>query len=246
MEILGHRGARGEAPENTLSGFRHLRALGLRSAEFDIQVSADGQLVVIHDSTVDRTTSSTGPVASFTALQLGEMDACHHRLYRDAFEHEFSWSESDGIPLLEDVLALFPDSPQLQLEVKASSKRDIQTVVNKLPPICRRFGPRAVTTSFSVDYLSRMQKAAPDIPRGLLVEKDFAGDVVGLAVSLQCVSIGPHYTLCTPELVSRAHAAGLQVSTWTVNESSDMLALREMGVDSIITDFPQKAIRLLR
>ncbi|HEX5360324.1 MAG TPA: glycerophosphodiester phosphodiesterase [Fluviicoccus sp.] len=246
MDILGHRGARGEAPENTLSGFQHLLGLGIQAVEFDIQVSADQQLVIIHDRNVDRTTSASGPVSSFTAHQLSALDACHHRRYFDADNHRYWWPHSDGIPRLQDVLNLFPTSHHLQLEVKAATEADSKAVIRLLPAICREFKARAVTTSFNLDYLEGIRAAAPEIPRGVLFEQDCTGGMVETALALGCVSIGPHFSLCSRELVAQAHAAGLTVSTWTVNEPDDMRVLRDMGVDSIITDFPQLALRTLR
>ncbi len=245
MEILGHRGARGEAPENTLRGFRHLRDLGIRAVEFDIQVAADGELMVIHDDRVDRTTKATGLLREFTATQLNRMDACQHRRFLSADGLEFDWPCHDGIPDLRDVLALLADFNHLQLEVKAPSPEDVAQVIQRLPALWRPFGDRAVTTSFNTLYLQGIREAAPEIPRGLLVERGFQGDLVQQAVDLGCISIGPHFSLCTTKLVADAHQAGLSVSTWTVNEAVDMLRLRDMGVDSIITDFPQKARQVL-
>ncbi|RZU47090.1 glycerophosphoryl diester phosphodiesterase [Fluviicoccus keumensis] len=245
MEIAGHRGARGEAPENTLSGFRHLYQSGFRAVEFDIQVAGDGALVVIHDNSVDRTTSGSGPLSAFTAPQLARLDACHHRQFPDASGHPADWPESDGVPQLQEVLAVLADFTHLQLEVKAAAEADVATVVRLLPEMAKPFGRRAVTTSFNVSYLERIRDAAPSLPRGLLVEKDYSDDVTAAALALGCVSIGPHFSLCTPELIRRAHAAGLRVSTWTVNDPETMLKLRDMGVDSIITDYPQLARRVL-
>lgn len=245
MEILGHRGARGEAPENTLSGFRHLRELGIRAVEFDIQVAADGELMVIHDDRVDRTTAASGRLREFTATQLSRLDACQHRHFLSADGLEVDWPYHDGIPALRDVLALLADFSHLQLEVKAQSPEDVAEVIQRLPALWRPFGHHAVTTSFYTLYLQGIREAAPEIPRGLLVERDFRGDLLQQAVDLDCISIGPHFSLCTAELVASAHQAGLTVSTWTVNEADDMLRLRDMGVDSIITDFPQKARQVL-
>ncbi|MDO8330370.1 MAG: glycerophosphodiester phosphodiesterase [Fluviicoccus sp.] len=245
MEILGHRGARGEAPENTLSGFRHLRDLGIRAVEFDIQVAGDGELMVIHDDRVDRTTAATGRLREFTVTQLNRMDACQHRRFLSADGLEYDWPCHDGIPSLRDVLALLADFSHLQLEVKAQSPEDVAQVIQRLPELWQPFGHHAVTTSFNSRYLQGIREAAPEIPRGLLVESDFRGDLVQHAVDLGCISIGPHFSLCTAELVADAHQAGLTVSTWTVNEADDMLRLRDLGVDSIITDYPQKALQVL-
>ncbi len=236
MKIIGHRGARREAPENTLAGFRHLRALGVRAVEFDIQVSADGKLVIIHDAALDRTTSGKGSVSEYLATELAALDACHV-----AFP---DWPSGEGVPRLEDVLGLLPDFDHLELEVKAASAQDEAAVIARLPALWERFGlaGRARTTSFNPRYLQGIKDAAPHITRGFLFEENFAGDPVSTALSLGCTSLGPHQARCTPELVAAAHAAGLIVSTWTVNTRERARELAAMGVDGLITDVPTQAL----
>jgi len=236
MKIIGHRGARREAPENTLGGFRHLRDLGVRAVEFDIQVSADGKLVIIHDADLERTTSGRGNVGEHLATGLAGLDACH-KAFPD-------WPVSEGVPRLEDVLALLPDFDHLELEVKARTSEDEAAVIARLPALWERHGlaGRARTTSFNPRYLMGIRDAAPHIPRGFLFEEDFSGDPVASALALGCTSLGPHQARCTPELVAAAHEAGLYVSTWTVNTRERAQALADMGVDAIITDVPTQAL----
>jgi glycerophosphoryl diester phosphodiesterase len=237
MDIIGHRGAKGEAPENTLSGFRYLKRLGVGQVEFDIHVSADGQLVVIHDYSLERTTNGTGLVKDKTRLELKQLDACHSLFP--------TWPNNDGIPSLEDVLDLLADFEHLQLEVKVKSEEDCLIIAQQLPALWQAFGQRAITTSFNIDYLRLMQQAQPQIPRGLLVESYFSGDIIELAQALACVLIAPHHSLLTVELVQQAHDVGITVSTWTVDEPERMLALREMGIDSLITNVPTLALKTL-
>ncbi len=237
MKIVGHRGARGEAPENTLAGFRHLRALGVRAVEFDIQVSRDGELVVIHDAMLERTTAGIGLVGDHTATELSAMDACH-----GAFP---DWPVSEGVPALAEVLDLLGDFTHLELEVKARTPEDEAAVIARLPALWSHFrlDGRARTTSFNPRYLYGIREVAPDIPRGFLFEEDFTGDALAVANALGCSSLGPHQARCTNELVASAHDAGLIVSTWTVNNQERALALADMGVDAIITDVPTQALR---
>ncbi len=237
MDIIGHRGAKGEAPENTLSGFCYLQGLGIRQVEFDIHVSVDGQLVVTHDDYLERTTNGTGLVKDKTLLELKQLDACHSLFP--------NWPSNDGIPSLKDVLDLLADFEHIQLEVKVKGQADCFTIAQQLPALWQPFGQRAVTTSFNVDYLRLMQQNHPHIPRGLLLESYFSGDIMALAQELACVLIAPHHSLLSVELVQQAHDAGLTVSTWTVDEPERMLALREMGIDSLITNVPSLAIQVL-
>lgn len=237
MRLIGHRGARGEAPENTLSGFRYLRKLGLPAVELDILLSADGELVVIHDSFLDRTTLSQGRVDSKTAVELAATDACH-RVFPD-------WPVTEGVPTLRAVMEIIHDFEHVQFEVKARSEEHARLIAEKFPPLWREFGfgERAYTTSFNPHYLHHVRHAAPEIPRGFLFELDFSLDPIAIARALGCRSLGPHHERCTAELIRQAHAAGLEVSTWTVNTQARMQQLADDGADSIITDFPSLALR---
>lgn len=237
MRLIGHRGARGEAPENTLSGFRYLNNLGVRAVELDIQVSRDGELVVIHDSFLERSTLGHGQVSQLTAAELAAVDACHK-----AFP---AWPDTEGVPGLRAVMEILRDFDHIQFEVKARSEEDAQVVARQFPPLWREFnfGGRAYTTSFNPRYLELVRQAAPEIPRGFLFELDFSEDPIAIALALGCRSLGPHQERCTAELVQAAHAAGLAVSTWTVNTRQRMTELAAIGVDSLITDFPKLALR---
>lgn len=237
MRLIGHRGARGEAPENTLGGFRYLRGLGVMAVELDIVLSADAELVVIHDSFLDRTSLSQGRVDSKTAAELADVDACH-RAFPD-------WPGTEGVPTLRAVMEVLRDFEHVQFEVKARSEAEAVLVAEKFPLLWREFGfgERAYTTSFNPHYLQYIRQSAPEIPRGFLFELDFSLDPVAIATALGCTSLGPHQERCTPELIRQAHAAGLTVSTWTVNSPERMRALARDGADSIITDLPALALQ---
>lgn len=239
MLIIGHRGARREAPENTLGGFRHLHAIGIRAVEFDIQVSADGELVIIHDADLERTTSGHGQVGEHTATDLANLDACHL-----AFP---DWPLQEGVPRLREVLKLLPDFIHLELEVKARTPADEAVVIRQLPALWQEFrlAGRARTTSFNPRYLQGIREAAPTLARGFLCEQSFSGDAISVALALGCSSLGPHQALCTPALVAAAHAAGLLVSTWTVNDEQRARELAALGVDGLITDVPSQALQWL-
>lgn len=236
MRLVGHRGARGEAPENTLSGFRYLKNLGVMAVELDIQVSRDNELVIIHDPFLERSTSGQGRVETFTAEALSKVDACHK-----AFPE---WPETEGVPTLRAVMEVLHDFEHIQFEVKAQSEAHCRLVAEKFPALWREFGfaERAFTTSFNPRYLQLVRESAPEIPRGFLFEKDFPGDAVAVAQTLGCRSIGPHQERCKPALVNAAHASQLLVSTWTVNTAECMRELARMGVDSLITDVPSLAL----
>lgn len=236
MRLIGHRGARGEAPENTLSGFRYLRALGVTAVELDIQLSADLELVVIHDPDLERCSNGRGAVRQQRAAALAALDAVH--------KHFPDWPETEGIPGLREVMTELRDFQHVQFEVKARSAEDCRLIAERFIPLWREFGfaERAYTTSFNPLYLQLIQQQAPEIPRGLLFEQDFHGDALGLAQALGCRSLGPHQARCDAALVEAAHAQGLRVSTWTVNDSGRMQELAALGIDSLITDYPKRAL----
>lgn len=239
MRLIGHRGARAEAPENTLAGFRHLRSLGVRAVEFDIRVSADDQLVVIHDSALDRTTNGIGDVASQPAAALAQLDACHR-----AFPH---WQGSEGIPTLTQVLQELDDFHHIELEVKVTDPNAEAKVLAQLPALWQTFhlAGRARVTSFNPRMLFAIQQAHPDIPRGFLFEADFMGDAMQIAQALGCDAIGPHEQRCDEALIAAAHERGWWVSTWTVNSPERALNLQRIGLDGLITDCPSQAQKWL-
>lgn len=241
MRLIGHRGARAEAPENTLAGFRHLRALGVRAVELDIHLSADGELVVIHDAELSRTTSGHGLVRAHTAAALAMLDACHQPTHA---RYDFApWPLHEGVPTLAQVLMELTDFAHIELELKVQDEADERAVVAALPAYWQQFAlaGRARCTSFNPRLLYQLQQHAPSLPRGFLAEEDFAGDIVQVALALGCNAIGPQAKLLTAELVAQAHAADLWVSTWTVNDAAQAQALAAMGVDGLITDVPSAA-----
>ncbi len=235
MRIIGHRGARGEAPENTLGGFRHLRRCGVLSVEFDIQVASDGVLVVAHDPDLERCTDGHGRIRDHDQHSLAALDAVHR-------SHP-AWPQREGIPSLDAVLSELADFEHLQLEVKARDRDEIDLVVAQLPALYarHRLAGRGVCTSFNPVFLDALRQAAPHLPRGLLFE-DMADDVaLQLAEALACVQIGPQESRCQAALLQRAHDRRLPVSTWTVNDPVRMRELAALGVTSIITDVPTLA-----
>ena len=123
MIVYGHRGAKGEAPENTLPGFRHAYRHGIRHFELDLVLSKDGIPVLVHDLTVNRTTGHEGSVCNYTTAELAAMDARRNTS---------SWPRKIGIPTLEDLLDEFDDLEHLQLEVKKDDRQRLNKLSNRL------------------------------------------------------------------------------------------------------------------
>lgn len=238
MLIIGHRGARREAPENTLSGFRHLRQLGLRAVEFDVQVAQGGELVVIHDPTLERTTNGEGPVCEQSIALLQTLDACH--------KSHPDWPTSDGVPTLRETMALLHDFDLIQFEIKARSEEHYRGVLHHFPSLWREFGfgARGVLTSIDPRVVEIFRDAEPEIPRGLVCEEEHP-DPLGQALALDVQLLCLNWKLATPTLITEAQMNGLHVSVWTVNDADVMEMLATYGVDSVITDVPQLALETL-
>tara|TARA_R110002124_G_scaffold52221_5_gene150506 strand:- start:12226 stop:12957 length:732 start_codon:yes stop_codon:yes gene_type:complete len=233
--IYGHRGARGEAPENTLPSFQKALDTGVTRVELDLHLSADQQLMVIHDPTLKRTTGRRGKVAQHNAADLMQMDA------RRAIP---GWAESCPIPSLDQLFSRFPQMQHYQLEVKSGSVRQSRIVLAAVKELVERYQlqDKVVITSSSRTLLKYAKASGFNLPTGLVEEYALLNPVKA-AKRYGCSHLILNWKLCTAERVERAQQAGLHVSVWTVNEEAKMLKLADMGVDSIITDYPARATR---
>lgn len=230
MIVYGHRGARGEAPENTLAGFETAYRHGIRHFELDVQLSSDGVPVVIHDLTLERTTGKSGKVADHSAAELARMDARHNTT---------PWPEAVGIPTLERVLDASPDVAHYQLEVKPDGRNRLNILCNRLTELIqrRKLFETVVVTSSDGWFLQEIKRRNRRIHTGYVAGRRFPRPVV-TARRLGCSYLIPSWRICSAEMVRQAHRHDMQVSVWTVNRIHDMLAMEELGVNSIITDFP--------
>ena len=230
MIIYGHRGARGESPENTLAGFETAYRHGIRHFELDVQLSSDGVPVVIHDTTVDRTTDQQGKVGTYTAVSLAAMDAR---------QNTAPWPQTTGVPALEQVLSACPEVLHYQLEVKPDARSRLNVLCNRLTELIQRrhlFETVAVTSS-DTWFLQQIKRRNREIHTGYVSGRRFPKPVA-TARRLNCSYLVPSWRICSPEMVHQAQRLDMQVSVWTVNRIHDMLAMEDMGVNSIITDYP--------
>lgn len=227
--IYGHRGARGEVPENTLASFQRCLDQGISRCELDLHLSADGELMVIHDPTLRRTTGQRGKVAEHNAAELERMDA---RRCGPA------WPQPCPIPRLRTLFAHCPFE-HWQLEVKSASPSRAAQTVQAIAALVAEFGleDRVIVTSSSRSVLLALRRHAPQLARGLVAEYAWL-DPLKVALRHGCRMLVLNWTLCSPERLRRAQQLGLHVSVWTVNEPALMRRLVDLGVDSLITDFP--------
>lgn len=227
--IYGHRGAKGEAPENTLNSFLRCLEHGVTRCELDLHLSRDGELMVIHDPTLKRTTGRRGKVSEQLAEDLVTMDAR---------ENGPGWVRPCPIPRLAELFERC-EFEHWQLEVKSASKDRAGRTVQAIHQLVGRFGlrDRITVTSSSRTVLRALKELAPELSRGLVAEYAWL-DPLKVAAHYGCDLLALNWMLCTPERLLKAQKQGLHVSVWTVNEPALMRRLADFGVDSLITDFP--------
>jgi glycerophosphoryl diester phosphodiesterase len=230
MLIYGHRGARAEAPENTLASFSRALQAGVDRVELDLHLARDGELVVIHDPTLERTTNGRGKVARFDSKALWALDA-----RRGGPE----WPEPQGVPTITQVLDAFPSMRHYQLECKPAGPAERRKVALCLLSLYteRNLYERATVTSFDPLLLAEVRRVAPEIPLGLVADR-VRPDPVQTAVALGAWMVALDWRLCSEKRIAAGHAAGLHVSAWTVNKPDIARMLGDRGLDSLITDVP--------
>jgi glycerophosphoryl diester phosphodiesterase len=238
MLLFGHRGARGEAPENTLAGFAHAFRAGVAAFELDVRLTADEQLAVIHDATVDRTTNASGVVSDFTAAQLAALDA------RAAHP---DWPERVGVPLLGDLLDAYAGRVRLAIEIKTDAPERLERVCAAVVSHVVRYGIAAgvTVTSFDPVALEIMRRIAPALPRAFIGAYDTPA-FLETALRLECRQADIQPSRGSADVVRQAQAHGLRVVGWQGNTPEDLAALIDWGVDGITSDYPTRAIAFLR
>jgi len=223
--ITAHRGASGLAPENTLSAMVRAFEEGAGRAELDVQLTADGVLVLMHDGTLVRTAGAEEQVCELTLAQLQELEAGAW------FDDEFA---GEPIPTLEQVIRWARGRLVLNVEVKVSrpspeiAARVVELIVSE------RADSFCFITSFDRGTVEEVKRLAPGLRTGLIFGSDYPADV--LSASWEIVSA--HHGIVDSTFVARAHRAGKEVHVWTVNDPGRMRDLLRLGVDSIITNRP--------
>ncbi|MFT7186054.1 MAG: glycerophosphoryl diester phosphodiesterase [Pseudohongiellaceae bacterium] len=235
MIIVGHRGARNEAPENTVEGFVHAQQQGCQYFELDIQLSADHELVVFHDSSLKRTTGQRGKLGDFPLSYLQTLNA--------SFSMP-TWRTQCPIPCLQSVVNASSDTINWQFEIKTDSRYRLSILIHHLYDFIIKNGliKRVTVTSSNRWFLKKMAFLHPNIATGYVAELPFINPVK-IARKLKCKMLAIGVSIANKSNIKRANEAGLHVSCWTVNDLSKMRELEEMGVDSIITDVPSLAIQ---
>ncbi|MFZ0334906.1 MAG: glycerophosphodiester phosphodiesterase family protein [Candidatus Acidiferrales bacterium] len=228
--VIGHRGAPAYAPENTMASFRRAVELGATFIETDLRLSHDAQFVAMHDATLDRTSNGRGLVRDFTLAQLRELDA--GSWYGPKFAGE-------KIPTLEEILAFAREADVVfYLEIKHEAGWGVHHGVAGALRGANE-AARTVVISFDPSMLANLRRLDAGLLMGFSFENPLE-NAVEKAQQIGVRQICPRADVVTRELLSQAHEAGLQVATWTVNEPAQMDALIAMGVNGIMSDYPDR------
>ncbi len=263
--ICAHRGACSIAPENTLLALEKARLCGADLWETDVQVTADGELVLFHDHTLERTTdvlsqsvySSRSPwnLTDFSLVELQQLNAGSWFLKTDPFgtiaagdvaRDDFSAIEAQQIPLLGDVLnACRENDFPVNLEIKdqAGTAAD-EIIVGKILSLLKttRTEQLVLLSSFNHDYLRQVKLLNPAIATAALVEKKHPENLLDYLRDLGVDAYHPDHLITDAELITQLIAAGMRVNLWTVNGVERARYFSVAGATFICTDWPQRLI----
>jgi glycerophosphoryl diester phosphodiesterase len=236
--IFGHRGSSKYAPENTLIAFQTAFDQGAPAIELDVMLSVDEKLVVIHDTTVDRTTNSSGKVNELTFDALKKIDA------GSKFATKYN---GERIPTLEEVFDLTKGRFLVNIELKnyhspadCLVEKVIDLVVN------RKMNDSVIFSSFLPGNIIKVRKRLPNVPSALLT---FGGLIGKLEISPLLRFLSPHfihpdYQLIDEKFIQREHAHHRRVNVWTIDKEADLRRFIKADVDGIITDDPILALKI--
>jgi glycerophosphoryl diester phosphodiesterase len=223
MLAIGHRGAAGHAPENTLLSFRKAIDLGADWVELDVHV-VQNELVVIHDETLERTTSGEGYVAAQDLDVLQQLDA----------------GKGQTIPTLNDVVKLVKHRVGINIELKEAEA--ITPVANLIEKAVRQGNwsyDQFIVSSVNHEEIRSVKKLNPDILTGALITRDPPPSAL-FAEELRAYSIHPSMETVNKALVADAHKRGIKVFVFTVNDPVDLFRMEALGVDGVFTDYPER------
>lgn len=235
---FAHRGASAYCPENTMAAFTKAAEFGATGIETDVQMTRDGHLVLIHDESLKRTTSSKkGLVKDITLSELKELDA------GTWFHSKF---KGERVPTLEELLIwLSSNSILLNIELK-NGIVPYSGMEEKVIRCVKYHGMtnRVIISSFNHSSLLRCKEISADVSTGLLYNEEIS-NLWEYTQYMKVSSLHPKKKLVTQRLVDRAHAQGVRVFPWTVNRISEMKKLMRLRTDGLITDYPNRLNNLL-
>ena len=232
--VVAHRGGCALGPENTIIAFDRGLAAGADAVELDVHLSKDGVVVVHHDETLDRTTTGSGPIARKTAAELARLDA----------------GEGSGVPTLRDVLRRYPDIPII-IEMKVDSVAMGETLAHEIRQAAA--AERVCAAGFGVRSMAAVRAALPEMASSathMEVRMALYRSWIGWPArrvaygGFQVPETAQGHRIVSPRFVRHAHDRALKVQVWTVDEEADMRRLLDWGVDALITNRPEAAVRV--
>ncbi|RDY59454.1 glycerophosphodiester phosphodiesterase [Flagellimonas nanhaiensis] len=222
--VIGHRGAMGHETENTLASIQKALDLGVDMIEIDVFRIESGEIVVFHDERVERLTNGGGKIEEYNVVDMKQLilDGNHK------------------IPMLQDVLKLIDNKVALNIELKGANTADrVNFITNYYIEQRGWEQDNFIISSFKWDELREMRKLNNDIKIAILTEEDPL-EAIPVAKELNAVAINPDYKTLTAENTSKIHDEGLKIYTWTVNEIDDIEKMKNLGVEGIITNYPER------
>jgi glycerophosphoryl diester phosphodiesterase len=250
--VIAHQGGEGLRPSNTMEAFEYASGIGADVLEMDVHSTRDGVLVVIHDDTVDRTTDGSGRVQDFTFDELQALDAGYYWTADNGVTYPYR-GQGITIPSLEEVLRNYPEF-RMNIEIKQETPSIRQPLCDLLRQ--NRLEKRVLVASFNQRAMNDFRKVCPEVATSAVQNEVilfFAFKTLLLAPTYSPTAYAvqvPEYRfnihVLTEGFVKTAHSRGLQVHAWTINEVDDMKRLLDLGVDGIITDYPDRMLELLR
>lgn len=220
---IGHRGAAGYEPENTLRSFKRALELGVDVIELDVHGTKDGKVVVIHDDTVDRTTNGKGRVSDLTLAEIQALDA----------------GQGERIPMLDEVLGMVAGRVPIDIEIKDEGlSREVADILNS------RLSGGAKSDDFVISSFSENELAEAgrlmDFKRILLVWGEDSRRSIATALNLRVWGIGARASTVEEKFIKEAHEKGLKLLVWTVDGAAAIARFKSMGVDGIFSNFPDR------
>ena len=222
MLKIGHRGAKGYEAENTLASFAKAIELKVDAIELDVHNSSDGEIMVIHDTTINRTTSKTGFVSDYSASELKQL----------------------GIPTLEEVIQFVDNRVIINIEIKevSATPKVLQLIEKSVTEQHWKYNQFQIS-SFIWEALEEVSQYCHSnkikISTGVLTEASIK-KALAFAIQIKAHSINPYFKLLNAENVTLLHSNGFKIYTWTVNTPEDLIFVKSLNVDGIISDFPDR------
>jgi glycerophosphoryl diester phosphodiesterase len=233
--VIAHRGDSAHRPENTLASIAGALEVGATLVEIDVQLTRDGHVVVIHDPTLERTTSGHGDVREMTLAEVRAVSAGYPSQFGERWAGE-------RVPTLGEALGLLHGRARALIEIKAESVTDEETggLEALTAAEIRHAGmaDRVALISFDQRAIRRLRRLAPDLTRGRLFGRTSADEVLACASEAGCELVMPHKSQLGDELVARVHAAGLKLATWVVDEPEELKQLARFPLYGVGSNRP--------